>query len=701
MLRYISLGLLFLFCVGSDSAQELRNRNERVVTDANQPASQPDDQRRQFVLYRVHGLAEKMLALQDVRAKTIGVARLADLLWQHDEPHARQLLEKALSFTEGKSEPKDSKLLFYLRRDLIVLIAKRDRNWAKRLTESAVSDESLNQSLDRRNEINTEIASSLVNDDPHAAAEFAARGLQTSVTPSLIWFLKRLRQANEATANQLFLQALNRFTLQPVVDINEFALLGAYIFTSPKINNSDPTSLMITRVGDVGIIDITSDQASISPGLVRAYLETAVQILSRPISDPHQQQVSYVLSKLLLPKAIKYAPDLISLIGSTMSSLAPNMPQNLTQESAYVNINRATLDSPEEKIREAEKIPGAESRDIAYLDVAYNSWLKHDFKMARAATAKITDREASTKLTALINFGEGAWLLKDSPKSVADAENLANELPEGVERALLFLGIEQMAAKAKDIPHAREAIGLAVKATQSVTDTRRPFLILAAAGQLAGFDSVAAGALLADAIKEFNAQDEAALANIDWRQEVEIGPLVEKFPLEVKDVEIRFGQAFRRTISKDLDGSAYRAESLKNEHLRAWAFIELADAYLETLPKTVQSEETVVRVGEDGMRRSASKTVMPVYPEEDIRKHQQGVVVIEAQYNGRGNLTDAAILEAPTPSIGQAVISAVKQWKFKPSTLKGEPISVRGKLTFYFVMDENQKGHVENPKRFQ
>lgn len=693
--------LLLIFCAGSDSAQELRNRSETTPTDARLLIPSPDDQQRQLVLYRVRSLVEKTLALQDVRAKANGVSRLADLLWQDDEPYARQLFEKALAFTEAKGEAKEASLRAYLHRNLIVLIAKRDSNWAKHLIESAASDSNANQSLDERSGLYVDIASSLVKDNPDTAVEFAGRSLQTSVTPSLIWFLKELRQTKEAAANQLFLQALNRFKQQTVVDVNEFTLLGTYIFTSPKTSNSDPTSLMITRVGDVGIIDITADQPGISPAIVRAYLGVAVNILSRPVSDPYQQKMSYVLGYLLLPKAKKYAPDLIGLISTAMSSLTSNVPQNLTQESAYTNINKVSLSNTEEAMREAEKITGAEKRDIAYLDVAFNSWLKHDFKAARAATAKITDREASEKLTVLINFGEGKWLLKDSPESIAEAEKSANGLPQGIERALLFLGVAQAADKAGDIPRAREAIELSLKATQSMTDARRPFLILAAAGQLANFDSVTAESLLADAVKEFNTHDEMALTNVEWRQQVEIGPLVEKFPLEVKDVEIGFGRAFRRTILHDLDGGAARAENIKDEQLRARAFIELAAANLSSLPKPRQSEEVVVKVGEDGMRRSAAKTIMPVYPEEAIKKRLQGVGIIEAQYNGKGDITDAVVVEAPTPSIGEAVISAVKQWKFNPSTLKGQPISVRGKLTFYFVLDENHNARVENPKRFQ
>lgn len=702
MLRYTLLCLLFIFCLSNTFAQELRNRGE-TRAEAGQ-SSQADEQRQQFVLSRVDGLAEKMLALRDVRAKTIGSARLADLLWQHDQPFARQLFEKALSFTDDKdkAEPQDTKLLFSLRRNLIVLIAKRDREWAKHLIANAMADESASQSPNGRSEINIEVASSLVNDDPEAAAEFAARSVQRSITPALIFFLKKLRQTNEATANQLFFQALNRVTLLPTVDVNEFALLGTYLFTSPKISNGDSTSMIMTRVGDIGIVDITADQPGISPSLVHAYLEAASQILNRPVSDPQQQQASYVLGKLLLPKAIKYAPDLISSIGASMSALATNVPPNLMQDAAYVNINRVMLDSPEEKMSKAEKIAGAESRDMAYLDIAYNAWLKRDFKSARAAVAKITDHDANSKLTMLINFGEGRQLLlSDQPESIASAENLASELPQGIERALLYLGIAQVAAKAGNAAHAREAVGLSVKATQAITDARRPFLTLATAAQLAPIDSVAAEALLTDAVKGFNGLDETAVANVEWRQEVEVGALVERFPLEVKGVEVGFGPAFRRTIENNLDEGLSQAESLKNEQLRARAFIELAAASLETLPRTTQTKETVVRVGEDGMRHSASKIVMPVYPEEDLRKHQQGVVVIEAQYNGKGVVTDATLVEAPTPSLGQAAISAVNQWKFTPSTLKGEMISVRGKLTFYFVIDENQKGRVENPKRFQ
>src|SRR5687768_2306359 len=59
-------------------------------------------------------------------------------------------------------------------------------------------------------------------------------------------------------------------------------------------------------------------------------------------------------------------------------------------------------------------------------------------------------------------------------------------------------------------------------------------------------------------------------------------------------------------------------------------------------------------------------------------------------------------LEAPSKSIGDAVVTAVKQWKFVPSKKEdGTPVSVRGKLTFYFEIDKDGNGRVQNPKQYR
>ena len=102
------------------------------------------------------------------------------------------------------------------------------------------------------------------------------------------------------------------------------------------------------------------------------------------------------------------------------------------------------------------------------------------------------------------------------------------------------------------------------------------------------------------------------------------------------------------------------------------------------------------------MRKSASKTVMPAYPEDALKKREQGVAVVEVEYDAKGDVVDTAVLEAPSKGIGDAVLVAIKQWKFVPSKKQdGTHVSIRGKLTFYFEIDKQGKGLVQNPKQYR
>lgn len=116
---------------------------------------------------------------------------------------------------------------------------------------------------------------------------------------------------------------------------------------------------------------------------------------------------------------------------------------------------------------------------------------------------------------------------------------------------------------------------------------------------------------------------------------------------------------------------------------------------------TQAAKSKVVMVGEDGIRRSASKTVMPDYPEASKKRRSKGVAVVDVQYDGDGTVELVNVLEAPDEEIKNAVSEAVKQWRFKKSTYRGEPLSVRGKLTFYFSIDQAGRGKVSNPRQYK
>jgi TonB family protein len=106
-------------------------------------------------------------------------------------------------------------------------------------------------------------------------------------------------------------------------------------------------------------------------------------------------------------------------------------------------------------------------------------------------------------------------------------------------------------------------------------------------------------------------------------------------------------------------------------------------------------------VSEVSLRRSAIRKVMPIFPEEAIKANAQGVTVAQIRLDEKGELSSVQILQAPHESIARATAAAVRQWAFYFDLSKeGEPICLKGKLTFYFVI-ENGRPYVRDPKRFR
>jgi TonB family protein len=651
-------------------------------------------------IYLAHSLADKILALRDVKARSLGTARIADVLWPQDEAYARMLFGKALGLLSDTESPTaDPRLLFNLRRRVTSIIARRDFDWARVLIDSATQSGDAKQDSQMRNAMNINAAENLLERDPARAVKFAERSLQGNINPGFVAFLLNARKTNSAAANGLFLQSLAHLAQYPGSNVRELHTLGVYLFTAPSLLDSD--LMAITRVGELMLPNISTQRPNVPTPLVREYLRTAGVVLWRAASDPSQKPYAYALGYLLVPKARTVAPDLANQIESAMAAMALGVAPNLGDETTYKYINAVPATSAE-RVANAENLPDQESREIAYLDLANWAWRKGDFKTARVANSRISDVDLAAKVAMLIDFGEGISVLKRDPKRIGEAASTAVRLPHGLEEAVLDLVIARTRAKLGQNAQAEEAAHATVKAAMSVIDVRRGFLLLLAAAQFAELKSPATQLTLVQAIKELNTYDESDYAAIEWSDKIELGQLTATFPLELANLDFSFSKAFHRAIAADPDSGVASAEELKSEDLRAQAFVEVASSLLERIPAKSSPEDPLVIVGEDGIRKSAVKTVMPTYPGEALKKREQGTVVVELQYDSKGDVTDVSILESPTASISTAVSQAAKQWKFAGSkTMDGKSVNIRGKLTFYFEIDKTGKGLVNNPKQYR
>ena len=79
------------------------------------------------------------------------------------------------------------------------------------------------------------------------------------------------------------------------------------------------------------------------------------------------------------------------------------------------------------------------------------------------------------------------------------------------------------------------------------------------------------------------------------------------------------------------------------------------------------------------------KRTNPVYP-KDLRKQRiQGMVTLSVGISKDGDVIDAKLISGH-PGLGQAAIDAVKQWKFKPYLLDGNPIDIQTDIAVNFSL---------------
>lgn len=72
-------------------------------------------------------------------------------------------------------------------------------------------------------------------------------------------------------------------------------------------------------------------------------------------------------------------------------------------------------------------------------------------------------------------------------------------------------------------------------------------------------------------------------------------------------------------------------------------------------------------------------------PEEAIKKHISGRVVVELIIDVGGNIKESKVLEG-TPILSAAVMEAVKQWRFASTTLDGDPVEIDLQVPFTFEL---------------
>jgi TonB family protein len=88
-------------------------------------------------------------------------------------------------------------------------------------------------------------------------------------------------------------------------------------------------------------------------------------------------------------------------------------------------------------------------------------------------------------------------------------------------------------------------------------------------------------------------------------------------------------------------------------------------------------------IGGDVKQARLLKSVPPIYPQLARAQHISGNVQIDALIDAQGNVTTMKVLSG-SPMLHQAALTALKQWKYAPAMLDGNPTSMHLTVTVQF-----------------
>jgi protein TonB len=101
-----------------------------------------------------------------------------------------------------------------------------------------------------------------------------------------------------------------------------------------------------------------------------------------------------------------------------------------------------------------------------------------------------------------------------------------------------------------------------------------------------------------------------------------------------------------------------------------------------------KSSPVQVRLSEGVSKANLIKSPAPVYPSPDL--NVSGTVVVFVTVGKDGSVERARIVSGHPMLVG-AAMDAVKQWKYKPYLLNGQPVEVETQVTVKFERPKDTK----------
>jgi periplasmic protein TonB len=83
------------------------------------------------------------------------------------------------------------------------------------------------------------------------------------------------------------------------------------------------------------------------------------------------------------------------------------------------------------------------------------------------------------------------------------------------------------------------------------------------------------------------------------------------------------------------------------------------------------------------MEAALIRQIQPIYPQSARMMHLSGEVVLHAIIGSDGSVRELQVMSGH-PILAQAALAAVREWRYRPTMLSGEPVEVDTTITVHF-----------------
>ena len=132
------------------------------------------------------------------------------------------------------------------------------------------------------------------------------------------------------------------------------------------------------------------------------------------------------------------------------------------------------------------------------------------------------------------------------------------------------------------------------------------------------------------------------------------------------------------TVRSEADAPAGLSSGLGDDILEALAALPQRDA-------PADPSNAPIRIGDGVAPPRKIHDVRPVYPPAARESGVEGLVVLEATIDPTGEVSDIEVLKS-VPELDEAAIAAVEQWRYEPTLVDGEPVSILMTVTINFML---------------